>query len=532
MTDWLEFSTALITSRTPEQLADKYIGILSSELKLSNGLLLFPDQEGRRLITHKLPGSWLVGDFDSPLAHVLQSGEVKLLKAEDLVFWRSDRQLMTLAEKVGIFDILCLIPVFSEQEKVESILLISGSSDLIEEALANTTFQKLQLLFSRQWELLTEMEQKSLSQKLLRESLMDIEKKADQEKQANELSLTLIGKSTAMQALREQIVVAAGFSLSVMLQGQTGTGKELVAKAIHKLSSRCRAPFITINCAAIPENLLESELFGYTKGAFSGADENKLGLIAQADKGILFLDEIGDMPLSLQAKLLRVLETRTFRPLGGNKEIHSDFCVISATHLNLPEKVHQKAFRQDLYYRLCQYPINLPSLCCRKEDIYPLCEFFIEAFNQQHSTSICGIDCQALDLLQQYHFPGNVRELKHLIEFACVHTSDRQAVRAEHLEARIESFQRESTAAEREALTLIRERESSGEGRAYADTYCSDGESFKIGDLKLALSNYEALIIKERLTHYSGSRRKAAESLGIPIRTLAYKCQKLGIKSA
>lgn len=176
----------------------------------------------------------------------------------------------------------------------------------------------------------------------LKQSLTDIERDSAQRSLANALSRTLIGESAAMQKLREQIVSAANSQLSVMVQGETGTGKELVAAAVHELSSRKSAPFVAINCAAIPEHLLESELFGYCKGAFSGADSDKQGLIAQANGGTLFLDEIGDMPLTLQAKLLRVLESRTFRPLGGKQELSSDFRLVSATHVNLLDQVRKK----------------------------------------------------------------------------------------------------------------------------------------------------------------------------------------------
>jgi sigma-54-specific transcriptional regulator len=207
-----------------------------------------------------------------------------------------------------------------------------------------------------------------------------------------------------------------------MIQGETGTGKELVAQAVHDFSSRADQPFIAINCAAIPENLLESELFGYRKGAFSGAETDKQGLITQADGGTLFLDEIGDMPLVLQAKLLRVLETRMFRPVGGKEELSSDFRLVSATHMSLLEQVRKKTFRQDLYYRLFQYPIRVPALTERTEDIELLGQHFVRLFNQAHGTDIRGIHYRAIDSLKRHGFPGNVRELKHLVEFGCAQT--------------------------------------------------------------------------------------------------------------
>lgn len=163
---------------------------------------------------------------------------------------------------------------------------------------------------------------------------------------------------------------------------------------------------------------------GIAKAHFLGADSDKQGLIAQANGGTLFLDEIGDMPLTLQAKLLRVLESRTFRPLGGKQELSSDFRLVSATHVNLLDQVRKKAFRQDLYYRLFQYPITLPRLAARLEDIELLGEHFVRVFNLQHNTRIRGLNYRAIDCLKQYDFPGNVRELKHLIEFGCAQTTD------------------------------------------------------------------------------------------------------------
>src|SRR5690606_20663064 len=186
------------------------------------------------------------------------------------------------------------------------------------------------------------------------------------------LSLTLVGTSEARVTRRAQVVRAASSQLSVLIQGETGCGKDVVARGIHDMSERANGPMVVVNCAAIPDTLLESELFGHTKGAFSGADQAKEGLLAQANGGTLFLDEIGDMPMALQSKLLRVLESRQFRPLGARDEQHSDFRLVAATHQPLQEGIEDGRFRRDLFYRLSQFPLRVIPLRERTEDLEAL----------------------------------------------------------------------------------------------------------------------------------------------------------------
>jgi len=205
---------------------------------------------------------------------------------------------------------------------------------------------------------------------------------------------------------------------SVLINGESGTGKEVIANAIHKLSNRAKNPFIAINCAAIPNQLLESELFGYTKGAFTGASsKGRVGLIEAANTGTLFLDEIGDMSMQLQAKLLRVLETREVMPVGSNKAIPIDIRIISATNRNFETLIASNEFREDLYYRLNVIPLYLPPLKEREGDVQLLVNYFIELHAQKLGVSYPGITQQAMDCLNSYHWPGNVRELSNLIEY-------------------------------------------------------------------------------------------------------------------
>lgn len=523
MSHWLTFATQLIRHKKPEQLTYQFVELLKQELRLSDCLLLFPNNEGRLLLPHdgRNDLQWLVTDLNNPFSQVLQSSETLILTPEDLLFWQSDRCFTQVVGNVRMFESVLIQPLPINEKHIQSILVVIGDSQQVEQVSNDQGFIQFLDLFMTHWALLDEMGREVRSKNVLKESLSDIEQQSHYKELSECIEDTLIGKSAAMQKLRNQIARAATSKLSVMVQGETGTGKELVAQAIHRLSSRNKQPFIAINCAAIPENLLESELFGYEKGAFSGADGNKQGLLAQADGGTLFLDEIGDMPLALQAKLLRVLETKLYRPLGGKCEKSSNFRLVSATHVNLLGQVREKRFRQDLYYRLFQYPITLPRLCERKEDISLLSEHFVIEFNHQNNRNVRGVDYRALDCLQQHSFPGNIRELKHLIEYGCAQTTNGMQV-SEHCFS-----QRISALCE---VDLIHDEQPE---KSQEDNKTISGQIIpRIDDLKQAMSDYEASIIRQRLLHFSGNRTKAAKSLGIPKRTLAYKCQKLEIKIA
>ncbi len=231
----------------------------------------------------------------------------------------------------------------------------------------------------------------------------------------------VIAESTAMRDVLNFVRrVAASEATTILLEGDNGTGKDLVAKTLHYQSVRQAEPFISINCAAIPETLLESELFGYEKGAFTDARSQKRGIFELADKGTLFLDEIGEIPLMLQAKLLRVLEEQSFRRLGGLKDIQLDLRVVAATNKNLREAVKEGAFRQDLYFRLNVIQILIPPLSDRTDDILPLTRFFIEHYNRKFKRNIEGVDDEAAKLLLSHDWPGNVRELRNAIERAMI----------------------------------------------------------------------------------------------------------------
>ena len=317
----------------------------------------------------------------------------------------------------------------------------------------------------------------------------------------NPLASRLIGVSRQTKTLRQQIRLASQHQLTVLLEGETGTGKEVVARLLHDLSPRAHGPFIAINCAAIPESLIESELFGFQKGAFSGALQHQTGLLAQAHGGTLFLDEVGDMPLPMQAKLLRVLESRHYRPLGSGLEKHADFRLVAATHQPLAQRIDEQRFRADLYHRMCQFQIHLVPLRERSEDISPLCHHFLQLIARQQQRRWGALEPTLLHQLEHYAFPGNVRELRNLLEVLCAHTAEGNPL----------------------GLTALPEHWQ----HRLANSGPAQDEFHHIRDLGLALRLYEAGVIGARLNFYQGHRGRTAASLGLPKRTLDHKCQKL-----
>lgn len=258
-------------------------------------------------------------------------------------------------------------------------------------------------------------------------SIIILNKICNKNKRSNELKNnvwgeipleSIIGESEAMKSVKRKIVKIANSTSSVLITGESGTGKEVIARAIHSQSNRRDKPFIAINCAAIPEQLLESELFGYAKGAFSGASNSgRVGKFELANGGVIFLDEIGDMPLALQVKLLRVLQERKFSKIGSNKMVNLDIRVISATNKNIKEMIKEKTFREDLYYRINVIPIELPSLSERREDIEPLVLNFIDKYCNNYNLPNISIDKKVIEKLKSYPWEGNIRELQNAVEF-------------------------------------------------------------------------------------------------------------------
>ena len=312
----------------------------------------------------------------------------------------------------------------------------------------------------------------------------------------------MIGKSKGMLKVYSIIKKVAETPTNVLILGESGTGKELVAKAIHENSPRMNMPFVVINCGGVPESLLEGELFGHMKGAFTGAHVDKPGLFEVARGGTIFLDEIGDLPPLLQVKLLRVVQEKTFRRVGGAEDKKVDIRIISATNKNLEEKVNDGSFREDLYFRLNVIPIHIPPLRERKEDIPILTNYFIEKYSKAFGKEIKKISSYALELLMTYPFPGNVRELENIIE------------RSVALET--------SNIVLPENLFLT--------GNVPEINRFSDVEIPKDGvDLNEELAKYEKYLIEKALKKAKGSKTKAAEILQVSFDSLRYRIEKLDI---
>lgn len=311
---------------------------------------------------------------------------------------------------------------------------------------------------------------------------------------------------------------------TVLIQGESGTGKELVAKAIHRHSPRKRKNFVPINCAAIPEDLLESELFGYSKGAFTGATSAKIGRIEYADGGTLFLDEIGDMKPALQAKLLRVLQEREFEPVGGLKPIPVDVRVIAATHRNLEQMVEEGLFREDLFYRLCVIPVNIPPLRDRAEDIPHLIDHFIQTGAREEKKMVTGFHPTAMQALQAYSWKGNVRELENLIQHMSILHGGKQVGYSDLPEKYRGEVQPESQGVESSSpdVSVPEQLLLFSSGPQQPDEIWDDNGV----DFKGLVNEFESRLILKALKATNGNKKEAARLLNLKRTTLLEKIKK------
>jgi len=313
----------------------------------------------------------------------------------------------------------------------------------------------------------------------------------------------IIGGSAAMESVRNMVSrLGASDATTVLIEGESGSGKEVVARAVHLRSARADKPFLQVNCAALPEQLLESELFGHERGAFTDAHSQKRGLFETAAGGSVMLDEIGDLPQGGQAKLLRLLENKVFRRVGGVQELQSDVRVIAATNVDLEERVSEGRFRADLFFRLNVVRIKVPALRDHLEDVPALAAHFVARFNQEMKRQVRGITPAAMDMLKAHHWPGNVRELRNVIERAFILHAGADEIRPEHL-----SPEMRKTPLPRKADRLV-------------PSISEDG---------LVLDEVERKLIVEAMERASGNQSKAARLLGVSRDTLRYRLKKYGI---
>jgi Nif-specific regulatory protein len=306
----------------------------------------------------------------------------------------------------------------------------------------------------------------------------------------------MVGASNAMKEVYRLIEQVSNSNATVLLRGESGTGKDLVAHAIHYNSLRADKPFVKVNCTALPDTLLESELFGHEKGAFTGAAERKLGRFERAHGGTIFLDEIGDFSLNLQVKLLRVIQFREFERVGGLETIKTNVRIVVATHKNLEEQIKEGLFREDLYYRINVFPIYMPPLRERKDDIMLLADYFLEKIATENNKNISRISTPAIDMLTRYHWPGNIRELENCIERAVLLCND-DVIRSEHLPPSLQMIKKTEPVAQRSLTEVI--------------------------------ENKERELIVDALKKFDGSQRRTAKELGISERILGYKIKKYAI---
>jgi len=306
----------------------------------------------------------------------------------------------------------------------------------------------------------------------------------------------MVGTSNAMQEVGRLIEQVADSNATVLIRGESGTGKDLVAHAVHYNSARAEKPFVKVNCTAMPETLLESELFGHEKGAFTGAVERKLGRFERAHGGTIFLDEIGDFPPNLQVKLLRVIQFKEFERVGGLDTIKTNVRIIVATHKPLEQQIAEGHFREDLYYRINVFPIFLPPLRDRKDDIMLLADHFLEEFARENGKHITRISTPAIEMLTRYHWPGNIRELENCIERATLLCED-EVIRSEHLPPSLQMVDRSEIGANPSLPEII--------------------------------ANKERELIVDALKRSGGRQRQAARDLGVTERILGYKIKKYGI---
>lgn len=348
----------------------------------------------------------------------------------------------------------------------------------------------------------------------------------------------IIGHSAPLQKVFRMVDKVAGTDSTVMIHGESGTGKELIARAIHHLSSRAEAPLIPVNCGAIPEELLEAELFGHEKGAFTNAIRTRIGRFEMADGGTIFLDEIGDMSPKLQVKLLRVLQEHTIERVGGDKVISVDIRVITATHVDLAKAVEDGRFREDLYYRLNVIPITMPPLRERLDDLPLLTDYFLTRFRETRFSEVTSVTPEAMQRLLTYNWPGNVRELENLVE-RMVTLADETVLTLEDLPAKLLEAT-EGKEPPQIAVNLPEAAKAAPEGQETAAASAAKPDPLMAGDwafpgegldFNALVSDFEGKLIRGALEAAGGVKNQAAKLLGLNRTTLVEKMRKKGISA-
>src|SRR5580700_10363726 len=429
--------------------------------------------------------------------HLLSAGfDVDKARSAEDALKLADRADMVITDlRLPSMDGLQLLALIRRQNAQAPVVVMTayGTVENAVEAMKSGATDFLLKPFSLDH--LTAVVQKALEVRALRDENLQLKEELGRRYEFDNIK----GRSAAMQEIYSTIARVAPTRATVLLAGESGVGKDLIARAIHFHSPRRDRPFVKINCTAIPENLMESELFGYEKGAFTGAGQSKPGKFELADTGTVLLDEIGDVPGSIQVKLLRILQEREFERLGSNKTLHTDVRVIAATNQDLRAALEQGTFREDLYYRLNVVPIDIPSLRERKEDIPYLVEHFVEKLARENGGHVTSITDAAIDKLMQYSWPGNVREIENVIERSIVMTT------GDKLDA--------------DDIRLdmnLRTRPQAGE------IALPEG---------MSLDAYEQELIRNALKQANNNKSQAARILGLTRNSLRYRLTQMGIES-
>jgi formate hydrogenlyase transcriptional activator len=481
-----------VSSMTLEDLSRNLVALLRPLFSCDLGNIVIFNQ-GTDGVPWRSLGAAQLAPLDGPIEETTVWSVYEEEKPLWISDWQQDERLAVRKEAqnaVGLcYRSLCRLPLCTPQGCLGVLSLASARAHSYSE-------HEIQFLL-----LAADQVALGLANSLLREELQKLKSESPEEKayledEQNTMPLfeEIVGRSPALQRVLRQVEVVAPTDSGVLIQGETGTGKELIAQAIHNRSARRDRPFVKVNCAAIPSGLLESELFGHEKGAFTGAIMRKPGRFEVADKGTLFLDEVGDIPLDLQAKLLRVLQEHEFERLGSNRTQQVDVRVIAATHRDLKQMVEEGTFRSDLYYRLHVFPLTVPPLRDRREDIPLIVRHFVDKYARRMNRSIETIPAKTMELFTNYSWPGNVRELQNFIERAVILSPGTS------LRAPLDELTREAALASRTSLSTLEEMEREHVLRALRE------------------SNW-----------VTGGPNGAAVRLGMKRTTLAYRIRKLGI---
>jgi two-component system response regulator PilR (NtrC family) len=457
------------TDQGPLASTPSRILVVDDERSMREMLDILLRREGHEVVLAEDGGSAL---------RLLQSQPFDMLISDIKMPDMSGVEVLRAAKAINEHIVGIMITAYGSKDSIQEVLRL-GAADYLDKP-----FNVEELKFRVR----KELERRELQQEnvLLKRVLQT----------SNQFS-NIIGRSTAMQAVFQLIETIAPTHSTVLITGESGTGKELVARAIHFNSGRRDRPFVALNCGALPETLLESELFGHVRGAFTGAERNKKGLIEIADKGTIFLDEIGEMSAMMQVKLLRVLQDHRFRRLGGTEEVEADIRIIAATNRDLAAMVEEGSFREDLFYRLNVIPVPLPPLRDRDGDLELLAQHFVTRFSEQMGKSLQGLSSGALRALKTNNFPGNVRELENIIERSvALEKGDQIAV--ENLRLGVSP-----------AMPKVPER------------------GF---DLEQHVQEIERKYILEALRQAGGVQTKAAELLGMSFRSFRYYAKKYSLK--